>query len=243
MTRTTREDTCPTVVALVILSSSNCAATWLRQRFQPTATQHSMAASNAPDVEDSNPSSHTVLLGEGIPTKEELLVYYPAKFTWRQLKTFVNSGYFQMLYKSLVFIAEASSPLAGISGCSDVTRNSSSDMNVGLKGSRPSMEATVVDPWHYSICLSSSTENYLIRYRLRWGKPDTLTKLPSHLFSPAVPAEKGGIGPANGPVLASGLPPIPPDTKPYFTADIPSQLVSIIMNDWPYSGRCTRLCL
>jgi hypothetical protein len=35
----------------------------------------------------------TVPLGEGPPTKEELLVYYPAKFTWEQLKTFVNSGY------------------------------------------------------------------------------------------------------------------------------------------------------
>ncbi|KAG5634461.1 hypothetical protein H0H81_001870 [Sphagnurus paluster] len=28
----------------------------------------------------------------GPPTREELLVYYPAKFTWIQLKTFVNSG-------------------------------------------------------------------------------------------------------------------------------------------------------
>jgi len=34
----------------------------------------------------------TVSLGEGPPTKEELLIYYPAKFTWKQLKTFVNSG-------------------------------------------------------------------------------------------------------------------------------------------------------
>jgi hypothetical protein len=33
-----------------------------------------------------------VPLGEGPPTKEELLVHYPAKFTWMQLKTFVNSG-------------------------------------------------------------------------------------------------------------------------------------------------------
>ena len=31
-------------------------------------------------------------LGTGLPTQEELLVYYPAKFTWKQLKTFVNSG-------------------------------------------------------------------------------------------------------------------------------------------------------
>lgn len=33
-----------------------------------------------------------VPLRTGPPTKEELLVYYPSKFTWTQLKTFVNSG-------------------------------------------------------------------------------------------------------------------------------------------------------
>jgi len=33
-----------------------------------------------------------VPLRKGPPTREELQVYYPAKFTWEQLKTFVNSG-------------------------------------------------------------------------------------------------------------------------------------------------------
>ncbi|EPQ51085.1 hypothetical protein GLOTRDRAFT_118126 [Gloeophyllum trabeum ATCC 11539] len=37
-------------------------------------------------------SEKTVPLGTGPPTREELLVYYPAKFTWHQLKTFINSG-------------------------------------------------------------------------------------------------------------------------------------------------------
>ncbi|KAK0188092.1 hypothetical protein F5146DRAFT_1207953 [Armillaria mellea] len=37
-------------------------------------------------------SSSPVPLRMGPPTKEELIVYYPAKFTWNQLKTFVNSG-------------------------------------------------------------------------------------------------------------------------------------------------------
>jgi hypothetical protein len=50
------------------------------------------------------PSPHTVQLGEGPPTKEELLVYYPAKFTWKQLKTFVNSGYICMLYVSVAIV-------------------------------------------------------------------------------------------------------------------------------------------
>ena len=33
------------------------------------------------------------LLRDGPPTREEMLVHYPAKFTWIQLKTFINSGY------------------------------------------------------------------------------------------------------------------------------------------------------
>ena len=28
----------------------------------------------------------------GPPTKEELVAHYPAKFTWKHMKTFVNSG-------------------------------------------------------------------------------------------------------------------------------------------------------
>ncbi|KAG6916317.1 hypothetical protein DXG01_007367 [Tephrocybe rancida] len=37
-------------------------------------------------------SPKDIPLRTGPPTKEELVVYYPAKFTWAQLKTFVNSG-------------------------------------------------------------------------------------------------------------------------------------------------------
>jgi hypothetical protein len=197
-----------------------------------------MTANYALDAD--GPSPHTVQLGEGPPTKEELLVYYPAKFTWKQLKTFVNSGYFCMLYV-LVAIVELLSP--GILGCSNVTRNSSNDTIVGLKGSRPSMEAMVIDFLSFLLRFSSSVENYLIRYRLQWGKADTLSKLPSRLSPPVVTAEKDDVGTGKVPLLASGLPPIPPDTKPYFTANIPLQLVSIIMNDWPYSGGCTCLWL
>lgn len=38
-------------------------------------------------------SPEAVPLGTGLPTKEELLVHYPANFTWHQMKVFVNSGY------------------------------------------------------------------------------------------------------------------------------------------------------
>lgn len=34
----------------------------------------------------------TTHVGTGLPTYQELLDHYPAKFTWQQLKTFVNSG-------------------------------------------------------------------------------------------------------------------------------------------------------
>jgi hypothetical protein len=125
-----------------------------------------------------------------------------------------------------------------------VTRNVSSDIFVGSKRSRPSMEAVVIDLFLPLLMhFSSSVETYLFRYRLQWGKADTLSKLPSRLSPPVVTAEKGDIGSGKVSVLASGLPPIPPDTKPYFTADIPLQLVSIIRNDWPYSGRRTCPCL
>ncbi|KAI0754745.1 hypothetical protein C8Q80DRAFT_1216612 [Daedaleopsis nitida] len=47
------------------------------------------------DVPNGKPvelSPETVPLGTGLPTRVELLVHYPAKFTWHQLKVFVNSG-------------------------------------------------------------------------------------------------------------------------------------------------------
>jgi len=35
----------------------------------------------------------TAYVGTGLPTHQELLDHYPAKFTWQDLKAFVNSGY------------------------------------------------------------------------------------------------------------------------------------------------------
>lgn len=37
-------------------------------------------------------TAENVPLRSGLPTREELLVHYPGKFTWTQLKTFINSG-------------------------------------------------------------------------------------------------------------------------------------------------------
>jgi len=72
---------------------------------------------------------------------------------------------------------------------------------------------------------------------LQWGKADTLSKLPSCLSPPVVTAENGDIGFGEVTALSTGLPPIPMGTKLYLTADIPLQLISIMMNDWLYSDR------
>ena len=41
-------------------------------------------------TEDKTPTA--TYIGIGPPTYQELLELYPAKFTWQELKTFVNSG-------------------------------------------------------------------------------------------------------------------------------------------------------
>ena len=82
-----------------------------------------------------------------------------------------------------------------------------------------------------------SIANYLRKHRLQWGKADTLSKLPSSLSPPVATDRDGYVNSGKVALLDSGLPQIPPGTKPYFTADIPLQLVSIITNDWPYSSR------
>ncbi|KAH8108659.1 hypothetical protein DFH11DRAFT_1731670 [Phellopilus nigrolimitatus] len=38
------------------------------------------------------PGTGQVLLGDGKPSREELRIYYPSKFTWTQLKLFINFG-------------------------------------------------------------------------------------------------------------------------------------------------------
>ena len=45
----------------------------------------------ADDIQPSTQEEDTSCSGP--PTREELLTRYPAKFTWNQLKTFVNSGW------------------------------------------------------------------------------------------------------------------------------------------------------
>ncbi|THH26822.1 hypothetical protein EUX98_g7362 [Antrodiella citrinella] len=127
----------------------------------------------------------------GPPTKEELLAHYPAKFTWAQLKTFVNSGDLGLLKR---------------------------DKKLQVR----------YDTWAKGIREEyGSIVGYLRDYRLQWGKPDTLSLLHSRLdnennantTTPSIPIDSQ----------------IPIEAPSYFTANTPSELISIIMNDWPYS--------
>lgn len=58
---------------------------------------------------------------------------------------------------------------------------------------------------------------------MQWGKPDTLSLLKSQLEEPARPTK--GLEEQSS-----------SESKTYFTADIDPELISIIQNDWPYSG-------
>ena len=67
--------------------------------------------------------------------REELLAHYPAKFTWTQLRTFVNSGY-DFLIRHTFLRADS---LAEILGCSNAIRSCKLDMMLGRKESGKNM--------------------------------------------------------------------------------------------------------
>nr|GAT49301.1 predicted protein [Mycena chlorophos] len=77
-----------------------------------------------------------------------------------------------------------------------------------------------------------SMVNYLLNRRLQWGRPDTLC-----LLGPPFPLDPVDIVGATTPAAAfADLPPIPATlSPPYFSPTTPSEYLSIITNDWPYS--------
>lgn len=128
-------------------------------------------------------------------------MYYPAKFTWTQLKTFINSGDLGLLKR---------------------------DKKLQIR----------YDTWSMGIRAEyGSMVNYLLTHRLQWGKQDTLSFIPSLFDDPALPRYSGRANNilTNGSKEPAELPPIPASAPRYFTADTPPELISIIMNDWPYS--------
>ncbi|KAI0667731.1 hypothetical protein C8Q78DRAFT_1140374 [Trametes maxima] len=145
----------------------------------------------------------TVPLGNGPPTRDEMLVYYPAKFTWKQLKTFINSRDLGLLKR-------------------DRTLQKRYDM--WSQGIRDQYGSIV---------------NYLLNYRIQWGQKDTISLLRSSLDG--IHGENSANSVAStttavpDPKASRKLPPLPPNAPTYFKADMPAELYSIIMNDWPYS--------
>lgn len=122
----------------------------------------------------------------GPPTREELLTRYPAKFTWNQLKTFVNSGDLGLLKRDRKLQKRYDDWVAGI------------------------------------VKQHGSMVNYLLNYRLQWGKTDALSLLTSSLNEEAFdePTTNGHTSVVE---------------TPYFCVETPRQFISVIQNDWPYS--------
>ena len=86
--------------------------------------------------------------------------------------------------------------------------------------------------------------NYLLNYRLQWGQHDSISILRSSLDATPTHLANGSATTAVttapdeplDPKETKKLPPLPPDAPPYFKADMSPELLSITMNDWPYSG-------
>jgi hypothetical protein len=98
-----------------------------------------------------------------------------------------------------------------------------------------SSDASTSTAW---LKIDFSTVDYLLNYRLQWGKPDYLSILTSaldtHRHEPSeIPRQLDTLDPK----IPRKLPDLPADAPPYFTADTPAEYISIIQNDWPYSGR------
>ncbi|KAF8214913.1 hypothetical protein K438DRAFT_765522 [Mycena galopus ATCC 62051] len=148
----------------------------------------------------SNSNEIVLPLGSGLPTREELLVHYPAKFTWNELKTFVNSGDLGLLKRDRRLQQRYNEWIAGIKE------------------------------------KYGSTANYLMNFRLQWGKPDTLSLLGSAVRDTGMstPPVFEPISPEDLSVPRE-LPPLPADAPAYFSETTPPEYISIIQNDWPYS--------
>ncbi|PPR03508.1 hypothetical protein CVT24_006996 [Panaeolus cyanescens] len=160
-------------------------------------------------------NKETVPLRTGPPTREELLVHYPAKFTWDQLKTFVNSGSVPHRHPAIeqaIFIHFTTISDLGL-----------------LKRDRALQKR--YDDWAVGVVKEhGSIVNYLTNYRLRWGERDTSSLLTSSLEEGplTVPSEPNNAEPLSGDSQPQSVP-------PYFCWETPKKLISIIQNDWPYS--------
>lgn len=97
-----------------------------------------------------------------------------------------------------------------------------------------------------------SVVDYLVKHRLQWGKPDTLSLLRSSLDEPVINSRDSRMRMLSSSdtqalpqvVIAASLqanandsrsPVATADRLAHFSINTPPELVSIIQNDWPYS--------
>lgn len=162
-------------------------------------------------------------------------MHYPPQFTFHQLKTFINAG---------------SVAIREVQVCDVHPHNFDSDLGL-LKRDKKLQEryntwsagirqeyGSIGEFCHQDAITSKHTSDayavkYLLTYRLQWGKRDARSLLKSTLDIPYTLLSDKDV--VNGP--SGELPPLPPNAPPFFKADTPPDLISIIMNDWPYSGR------
>jgi hypothetical protein len=73
-----------------------------------------------------------------------------------------------------------------------------------------------------------SPDDYLVKHRLQWGRPDSLSLLPSTL-DVQVDAQESKLTR----LKVNGASDQPAEAE-YFTTDISPESISIIQNDWPF---------
>lgn len=84
--------------------------------------------------------------------------------------------------------------------------------------------------------MNQTLVNYLINHRLRWGRRDTLSLLKSDIVDDAFDTPADDVSTVES------------DPPAYFSWETPRRFLSIIQNDWPYSGKsfcqsCTTLTI
>ena len=164
-----------------------------------------------------------ISLCTGPPTKEEILVHYPPKFSWNQLKTFVNSGFVLFHLYLQILLKRVKYRDLGLLKRNRKLQKRYDDWISGIVVEYGSMGAFRLLKATNGV-FKNAIVNYLLNHRLQWGRPDTLSLLTSTVVDSkfASPSEFEVAGDA--------------DPPPYFTWETPAKYVSVIQNDWPYSG-------
>ncbi|KZP06145.1 hypothetical protein FIBSPDRAFT_842412 [Athelia psychrophila] len=146
-------------------------------------------------------------LGTGPPSADELRVYYPAQFTWDQLKTFINAGDLGLLKRSKSLQARYDRWIVGINAKYGSSVNYLNQYR--LRWGEPDTLSAL--PTSLGISAYKGVEAPKHASAIDAVKPHPTLVDESDLFT-----------------SASNIP-------AYFMTGTPAELISIIQNDWPYS--------